>query len=176
MSPQESINFSLFQEINSHLKNRFPYDWKTPNRYMMTILFQAVVVLCNVEIYMTVLILFFGFCHFLTAFITQIELDLKHLNEAVVNKPTMRKFMELKSDLILIIQFHANAKRLSHIHTHSTTTINNSFHFRFAHRYSETYKKVIMTCLSFASVFICTSLLQIHVVNASQNGKQLNQN
>lgn len=86
----------------------FPYDWTAPNKYMISIIFQAVVVLCNVEIYITVLILFFGFCHFLTAFVVHIELDIQQLNDCAATNHSKR----LKKNLIAIIQFHSEAKQL----------------------------------------------------------------
>lgn len=109
------------------MTNRYPFDWRTPYGYLGCISFQAVSVSYPITESVILLSTTVVCCLFLNAFSTDIEINLRELNELAIEAETygltMRRKIQMKKKLIDIMQFHSQAKELS-------DSIQNPFHFR----------------------------------------------
>lgn len=97
--------------------HRYPFNWKTSIGYLACWLLQVPPVLATAELFIYTLILAIGFCLFLEDFISDIEENLRELNDdlhrTLDNVSNIDQHFEMKIKLFDIIEFHSEAKQLS---------------------------------------------------------------
>lgn len=113
----------MVKYLNQHEKNihtntnhsecmnlRLPYNWKSPITYSITVAFQTLTIIFSGITWISVLMIFIGFCSFGIAFVDDIELNLREIFDYIpVRSPHMR--IKMKENLHDSIRFHAEAKQ-----------------------------------------------------------------
>lgn len=94
----------------------FPFDWKTPAGYFVSILLQSIPIFIGAKQFIITLAFTTGFCTFLSAFVSDLEEKLRRFSEAIIRMqsdtvlPNDR--IEIKRKIAGIIQFHSDAMEL----------------------------------------------------------------
>lgn len=96
---------------------RFPFDYHNPIGYAVSFLIQSATIFAASALFVVTLILVIGICNFGVSFVSDIEENLRKLNDDIVlsTEQTLSsaKWTEIRAKFIDIIQFHADAKELS---------------------------------------------------------------
>lgn len=96
--------------------DRYPFYWKTLSGYLLCVFIQAATLLAASQILLVVLCLISGFCIFCSELVSDLQENLRQLNEHLVKSTTSHfpvdEQNEMRSKLIDIIQFHSEAKEL----------------------------------------------------------------
>lgn len=94
---------------------RYPFDWRTPKGYAACMIDQSIFVYVLVKIYMCSLSSTIGHCVYTASFITDIEENLRELNEEFIGTNfiimTFRKQREMCRKFTEIIEFYSNARK-----------------------------------------------------------------
>lgn len=91
---------------------RFPYDWRTPANYFITIIGQLIASYYIATIYLTAFILFFGICIFLVALFDDYNANLNGLEQKIIEftrcrgRRTITASHRLRVAIHELIQFH----------------------------------------------------------------------
>lgn len=96
------------------LRYRIPFDWKSPTSYITIVHFQLIGIVCCSEVCVIVLCLYTGLCIAMTAFVSDIKLNLNRFDDALSTNEV--KNIEIMKNLYEIIDFHWNAKKYLEIH------------------------------------------------------------
>lgn len=93
---------------------RLPFDWKSPAGYFGCVLMQIPIALSVRELFLSVMLLFLGFCVSATTFISDLECNLTQLNTKLIARNgmtlTIGEQIENKIRTIELIRFHAEIR------------------------------------------------------------------
>lgn len=87
--------------------DRFPYDWKTPINYSISVFFQLFTMYACGIIWVAMLMTFIGLCVFGIAFIDDIEVSFNEIIAAIPSSSIANRII-LKKKFHDLIQFHAD--------------------------------------------------------------------
>lgn len=113
-SSLNNFSLSFINSVYIHAIWRYPFDWRTPNGYVLCMFIQSVEASVIVLCIAATLPLIVGVCMFAGDFVLDIEHNLHELNEQFVGaKGRPMSFQEIvrtKEKLIDNIQFHSDAR------------------------------------------------------------------
>lgn len=89
-----------------------PFNWKTPFGYLMCTCLETVSMFSSAVLFVTILTLTIGFCILADAFVSDLEENLRELQEDLLITEKMRTKNEIaiKKKVIDFIQFHSEAR------------------------------------------------------------------
>lgn len=104
---------NLLQKPSIH--HRLPFNWQTPVTYVLGAAYQLLFFLSVLEIFVSFLLIYFGICHFLVAFVADIDQNFADFRQDVIacrRRFTAERQIHLYQSLKKIIEFHSNAIQL----------------------------------------------------------------
>lgn len=136
---------------------RYPYNWRAPRAYFITVMILGILFICEALIYTSCNILYFGACKFLVAFCADFKDSLKKLDEKIIEAA--------KSDKRLAIVKRITMKRM----------FNDLVKFHcdmidLAEKCSSTYNGIVASFIFLGGCYWCTNLIEVHLVSKYRKG------
>lgn len=131
--------------------HRYPYNWRTPVGYFVTIVLLGVCFLCEALIYTSVNTVYFGASKFMVAFCEDFKECLARLEAEILKAAKYEQYqpdesrLKLKKMFTDQVQFHCDIIKL-------------------AERTSEIYSHIVATFILISGGFWCTNLIEVHLV------------
>lgn len=108
-----------FMKETNFLNHRLPYNWKSVPAYLLTSLVQYLVLFYANHFYICVLEMLVGFCLYIADFAMDLQHKIMQFELTVKSKVASKgKLIEIKMELLRIIQFHADATQLRLVLSH----------------------------------------------------------
>lgn len=160
-----------------------PFDWRTPITYLLAVAYQCIFFLSVLEIFVTFLVIYFGICNFLVAFVSDIEQNFTDFRQKVINcrrKFTAEQQIQLYQSLNKIVEFHSNAIQLSGHQFGTSIRFSNSYSIpmefflsSFLHRifssFSMFYKPFMSMFFAISTSYLCIFCLRIQSVSENSS-------
>lgn len=99
-----------FHSFSKHFTKRFPYDWKNPFGYLVTVVAQFLLLIYPCQYLGCFTVLAFGAFMFSVAFVKILKNELRSVNKMATRKKLRKRMYKQLSHFIWS---HSNAKQLS---------------------------------------------------------------
>lgn len=108
------FRFSFWNQFS--FPHSLPYDWKSPIKFSLTFLLQAIASYYWAAVFFVLLCFFIGFRFISLKFLSDIETSFKNLSSEIISKServNIEERIKLKTKFYGILKFHAEVKQLS---------------------------------------------------------------